>query len=154
VRIYLAARYSRRLELCGYREQLIAAGHQVQATWLDGKHQISDSGEPLGDQGERWVEGDDGSATAHAAALRNRFAWEDFGDVSSCELLIAFTEEPRQSTSRGGRHVELGIALGQMKRVWIVGPRENIFCWLGDVRHFVRWEDALGLLRMAIPSSR
>lgn len=55
--IYLAARYSRRLELCGYREQLRAAGHKVQAVWLDGEHQISDLGTPIGEGGEVLVEG-------------------------------------------------------------------------------------------------
>lgn len=31
MRIYLASRYSRRLELCGYRDQLRAIGVDVQA---------------------------------------------------------------------------------------------------------------------------
>lgn len=142
MRIYLAARYSRRLELCGYREQLRAAGHVVQACWLDGQHQISDHGTPIGEAGEALVEGDDGSATERAAALRQRFAHEDFRDVAMCDLLIAFTEPPRSSASRGGRHVELGIALGMMKSVFVVGWRENIFCWMEDVEFFETWEAA------------
>lgn len=140
MRIYLAARYSRRLELCEYRDQLRAAGHTVQATWLDGEHQISDRGTPIGESGEALVEGDDESASERAAALRQRLAHEDYRDVAMCELLIAFTEPPRSNHSRGGRHVELGIALGMMKRVFIVGPRENIFCWLEDVRQFDTWD--------------
>lgn len=150
MRIYLAARYSRRLELCGYRDQLHAAGHTVQAVWLDGEHQISDTGTPIGESGEALVEGDDGSRTERAAALRSKFAQDDFRDVVMCELLIAFTEPPRVANSRGGRHVELGIALGQMKRVWIVGPRENIFCWLDDVRQFDTWGECLGFLNAPI----
>jgi hypothetical protein len=146
MRIYLAARYSRRLELCGYRDQLRGLGHDVQAVWLDGEHQISDHGKPIGEHGEALVEGDDGSASERAAALRSKFAQDDFRDVSSCELLIAFTEPPRSNASRGGRHVELGIALGMMKRVWIVGPRENIFCWLEDVRQFETWADCIAML--------
>ncbi|HZZ79637.1 MAG TPA: hypothetical protein VFE62_14045 [Gemmataceae bacterium] len=55
--IYLAARYSRRVELCGYREQLRAMGHTVDAVWLNGEHQISDTGEPIGEHGESLVEG-------------------------------------------------------------------------------------------------
>lgn|SRR6185295_413284 len=147
MRIYLASRYGRRLELCGYRDQLQAAGHTVQAKWLDGQHQISDRGTPIGEAGEALVEGDDGSTSEKAAAMRNRFAMDDFRDVTMCEMLIAFTEQPRVTTSRGGRHVELGIALGLMKRVWIVGPRENIFCWLEDVRHFETWEECLEQLQ-------
>lgn len=135
MKIYLASRYSRREELCGYREKLRAAGHQVDAVWLNGQHQISDDDE-----------GDDGSVTDRAARLRSKFAAEDFRDVQFCELLIAFTEPPRSNTSRGGRHVELGIALGMMKRVWVVGHRENIFCWLEDVRFFATWEECFARL--------
>jgi hypothetical protein len=142
MRIYLAGRYSRRLELCGYRDQLRAAGHTVQAVWLDGEHQISNEGTPIGESGESLVENDD-SAHVRGAALRQKFAQDDYRDVLGCELLIAFTEPPRSASSRGGRHVELGIALGLMKRVWIVGPRENIFCWLEDVRQFDAWADCL-----------
>ena len=143
MRIYLASRYSRRVELCGYRNQLTAAGHTVQAEWLNGDHQISDSGKPLGESGESLVEGDDGSTNVRAAALRSKFAQDDFRDVAMCELLIAFTEPPRSSASRGGRHVELGLALGMMKRVFVVGYRENIFCWLEDVQFFETWEECL-----------
>ncbi len=140
MKIYLAARYSRRLELCGYREQLRKMGHTVNAVWLDGQHQISDTGMPIGESGEALVEGDDGPTGARSVTLRNKFAGEDFRDIISCDMLIAFTEPPRSNASRGGRHVELGIALGTMKRVWVVGYRENLFCWLDDVRFFETWE--------------
>ena len=75
--------------------------------------------------------------------MREAFAKEDFSDVLACDLLIAFTEPPRSSASRGGRHVELGLALGRMKRVWVVGYRENIFCWLEDVRFHETFDQAL-----------
>lgn len=158
MRIYLAARYSRRLELCGYRDQLRAAGHDVQAVWLNGEHQISDTGQPIGEHGEALVETSDPSShvvlrsgehlseherSERAASLRQKFAQDDFRDVAGCELLIAFTEPPRSGNSRGGRHVELGIALGLMKRVSIVGPRENIFCWLEGVRQFDTFDDLM-----------
>lgn len=151
MRIYLAARYSRREELCGYREQLRGIGFDVQAVWLNGEHQISDRGTPIGETGEALVEGDDGSTSGEAARLRQRFARDDFRDVAGCELLIAFTEQPRTSSSRGGRHVELGIALGLRKPVIIVGPRENIFCWLEDVRQFETWEACLDALQSPKP---
>ena len=147
MRIYLASRYSRRIELCGYRDQLVAAGHTVQAVWLNGQYQIDSSGKPIGEHGESLVEDGDESTHVRNAELRSKFAQDDFRDVVGCELLIAFTEPPRSNSSRGGRHVELGIALGLMKRVWIVGPRENIFCWLEDVRQFGTWADAIAALQ-------
>lgn len=137
--IYLAARYSRREELCGYRSELEAMGHTVNARWLNGKHQISDGGKPIGDNGEALVE--DGSDD-RAAALRQHFATEDLNDVFDCGLLIAFMEQPRSGHSRGGRHVEFGIALGLLKPIIAVGPRENIFNWLPGIIHCDTWETA------------
>ena len=127
--IYLAARYSRRLELCGYRDQLTARGHVVPARWLDGSHQIGNDGMPLTEEGERRFE----EGHPDADHLRARFACHDLEDVLGCDMLIAFTEPPRSGTSRGGRHVELGIALGRDIPVTIIGPRENVFCWLPQV---------------------
>lgn len=150
--IYLASRYSRREELCRYRDQLTALGHVVTSRWLDGQHQISDSGVPIGDHGERLVEGDDGSETPAAAALRSQFAQEDVQDVSDCELLVAFTEPPRTSASRGGRHVELGLALGLGKRVIVVGFRENLFCWLPEVAFCETFQEASHLLAQFSPT--
>lgn len=150
--IYLAGRYSRRLELCGYREKIHAIGHRVQAQWLDGEHQLSDAGVPIGESGESLVEGNllrsgerisETELAAKSAALRQQFAKDDFRDVICCDLLIHFTEWPRSKQNRGGRHVEFGMALGLMKKVWIVGPRENIFCWLEEVRHFDTFEACL-----------
>lgn len=47
--------------------------------------------------------------------------------------MISFTEPPRSGASRGGRHVEYGIALARGVRVIVVGFRENIFHWLPQV---------------------
>jgi hypothetical protein len=139
VRIYLAARYSRRLELCEYRSQFEAAGHRVTSRWLNGSHQISDAGNPIGDHGESLLESNGDASEAGAAFMRTHFANEDVTDVRDAELLIAFTEPPRSSASRGGRHVELGMAIGMGKRVIIVGYRENVFCWLPYVEFHESW---------------
>lgn len=156
MRIYLAGRYSRRLELCGYREQLRAIGHTVDAVWLNGEHQVDDAGTPIGEHGESLVEGLRPGERLHqedmserAAALRQKFAREDFRDVIMAEMTILFTEPPRSKPSRGGRMVEFGIALGRMQRCWIVGPRENIFCWLEDVRQFDTFAELLEKLPLA-----
>lgn len=143
MRIYLAARYSRREELCGYRSQLEAIGHTVTSRWLNGKHQIDNSGKPIGDNGEALVEDDDNSTHVKAAALRESFAQEDLQDVLRSELLIAFTEVPRSGHSRGGRHVEFGVALGTQTPIMVVGPRENIFCWLPQIGVFKSFAECL-----------
>jgi len=129
-KIYLAARYSRRVELLGYRADLEALGHTVTSRWLNGSHQMSDAG--LSEEGTR--------------AQRERFATEDWADLRAAEWMIAFTEEPRVSNSRGGRHVELGAALAWGQRVIVCGPRENVFTCLEQVEHCAAWPDLLTIL--------
>lgn len=141
MRIYLAARYSRREELCEYRRQLQSLGYEVQARWLDGKHQIADNGIPIADDGEALVESD--GSSIQAAELRAKFAQDDWEDVTNVELVINFAEAPRSSSSRGGRHVEFGIALAMRKTVWVIGHRENIFHYLPEVIFFGTWSEAL-----------
>ena len=142
MKIYLASRYSRRLELCGYREQLHRLGHEVQARWLDGKHQLSNEGTPIGDNGEALVE----SGGDEAAKLRAHFANDDWEDVNAAECVISFTEPPRSSANRGGRHVEYGIALANKARVIVVGHRENSFHWLPQVEFYGDWPTLLTAL--------
>lgn len=152
--IYLAARYSRREELCGYRSQLAALGFTVQARWLNGEHQLSNNGTPIGEKGEALVEGTLRSGetlspeeqTERAAALRQQFAQDDWEDVNAAEIVISFTEAPRSSANRGGRHVEYGIALANSARVIVIGHRENIFHWLPCVEFHETWEAALKAL--------
>ena len=131
MRIYLAARYSRYQELQGYATELERAGHEVTSRWIQGNHQISDK--ELSEEA--------------AEARRIQFAQEDLADLFKAELCISFTEVPRGSNSRGGRHVEFGIALGVGKPTYIVGHRENVFHCLPQVQFFPTWEQALGTLR-------
>ena len=120
MKFYLAARYSRRAELVAYRERLQTLGHSVTSRWLNGDHQVDDRGLSL----------------EAKKSERERFATEDFTDVLDAEVLIAFTEEPRSSNSRGGRHVEYGVALGTGMVVYVVGPRENVFHCLPFIQAF------------------
>lgn len=132
--VYLAARYSRREELCGYRQTLRELGFTVTSRWLNGAHQVDDNGL---------------SAEADPTD-RMRFAREDYEDLKAADLVVAFTETPRGTNSRGGRHVELGIAIGLGTPILIVGPRENVFCCLEpEVMVVPTWEDALKVLKVS-----
>lgn len=151
MKIYLASRYSRREELVKYRTELQNLGLDVQARWLDGKHQLANDGTPIGDKGEKLVEGvDDGSTNVQNAQLRSKFAQDDWEDVSSADLVINFTEAPRSSANRGGRHVEFGIALARNARVIVVGHRENIFHWLPCVEFVQTFDEAKQKRRLEI----
>lgn len=132
-RIYLASRYSRREELCVYATRLLALGYWVTSRWLNGNHQVSDAG--LSEQ-------------AHEAE-RIRFASEDWNDLVDADTCISFTEEPRGTNSRGGRHVEFGAALAYGKRCIVVGPRENVFHCLPEVEVYATWDELLTDLQEA-----
>jgi len=151
MKIYLAACYSRRVELLGYRAELEAMGYVVTSRWLNGSHQISSSGVPIGDSGEALIEGDDGGQSEEAKRLRQSFAQEDVADLDEATVIIAFTEPPRSTASRGGRHVEFGVALGWSMsdgdyRLIVVGYRENLFHWLPAVEFYATWEEAKAAL--------
>ena len=147
MKIYLASRYSRRLELCEYRAQLEAIGHAVTSRWLNGDHQIDDKGKPIGEHGEKLVEGDSGERSKAADELRCHFVQEDCADVAAAGCVISFTESPRSNQgTRGGRHVEFGMAISLRKRLIVVGYRENLFHYLPQVEFYPDWRTALGLL--------
>jgi len=126
---YLAGRYSRRGELCIYKADLEARGHRVSARWLKGEHQVH------GVCAARLVEAD-GPVPVGEAVL---FAEDDVEDRLASDVLVTFTEEPRSRASRGGRHVEYGIALGGRRgggdnhRIYVVGPLENVFYALPEI---------------------
>ena len=120
MKIYLAARYSRMEELRGYAGELVAAGHVITARWIRGGNGIPE--------------------TAVVDMESQRFALEDFRDLQVADAVISWTEPPRvESTARGGRHVEFGLALAMGKRLLVVGPRENLFHTMPNVRQFDEW---------------
>ncbi len=122
--VYLAARYSRREELLRYAADLEERGYIVTSRWLQGSHQIDDAGLSIEAKREE----------------RERFAHEDWEDLKGADACISFTEEPRTSNSRGGRHVEFGGALAFGQTVIVIGPRENVFHCLAQVKWFPDWE--------------
>lgn len=117
MRFYLASRYSRRLELEAIAADLRAAGHTVTSTWHDGHHET-------------------GPTSATTPENETVWAREDVHDLLAANAIIAFTERSDVDVpgrSRGGRHVEYGLALGLKKHTTIVvGPLENVFYHLAD----------------------
>ena len=127
MRIYLAARYSRREELLGYAKILEGLGHKITSTWIDGHHETRPN-------------------IDHVATDLERGDWaeEDLNDLARCDAIVAFTNQPNgYGRERGGYHVEFGIALGMHKRLIVVGPRVNVFHCLITVEQY---DDFLGLL--------
>jgi hypothetical protein len=125
LKFYLAGRYSRAAELCNYRHELEMHGHTVTSRWLNGGHQIQQDTVAL--------------SVEAANSERRRFALEDWSDLMEAEIVISFTEEPRTTNGRGGRHVEFGAALAVRKPCIIIGPRENVFHYYPGIEHYETW---------------
>lgn len=128
--VYLAARYSRHKELQDYAYELMEQGHTITSRWIWGDHQIDD----------------DGLSTEAKKTERERFAEEDYSDLMGSNICISFTEVPRSSNSRGGRHVEFGIAIATNMRCIVVGPRENVFHCLPFIEIFDNFRAVIEVL--------
>lgn len=130
-KIYLASRYSRAPQLRDLRSRLKAMGYEVTSRWIDGGHELTKEG-----------------STEAAHQERIRFATEDWQDMVAADVVVSVTEEPRKTTTRGGRHVEFGGALALGKRVVVIGWRENVFHCLPKVEFYKNeheWLEAWGI---------
>jgi hypothetical protein len=136
---YLSARYGRREEMQRCHYALIQLGYDVASRWYH-------------------ADADESKLTAADWA---RIAADDIADIERCDVFVAFTEAQLNGTeswldvlsvARGGRHVELGYALGRLKRVVIIGPRENAFhhLLLPQVEQFATWEQYAATLSAGV----
>ena len=122
MRVYLAARYGRHPEMQVIAAWLVRQGYQVTSRWIKGDHELRSDGRSDADEwAVRWAE-------------------EDVYDLRRADLVISFTEGPDvPGRARGGRHVEFGYGLALQKRLYVVGPREHVFHYLPQVRHYPDW---------------
>ena len=111
VKIYIAARFSRRPDANILARALKDRGFEIVSRWV---LPDSDHVKPTG------------LSKQAADAERRRFAEEDIEDIENCDWLIALMEEPR-SNGRGGRHVEFGYAMAMCKVLTVIGPKETVF---------------------------
>lgn len=128
MRIYLAAPFTTQDRMRGIRDVLSTFGHEVTSSWID-----------LAEIGEA-TDFDPDHCASHAAS--------DTADLLRADAVAVFTEYGPSTT--GGMHVETGIALAAGKRIFLVGPRRNIFHTLPKVEHFPDWPR----LVMALTPSR
>jgi nucleoside 2-deoxyribosyltransferase len=122
--VYLAGRTARRRELADAAVALGAGGIKVVSSWL-------------GDVKAGSARSDDDAATAAARNLR---------DVEHCDIFVAVTDGAG-SFGRGGRHVELGVALALGKRVLVAGPPEHVFHRIADIERHDDLSAAIEALR-------
>ena len=120
LRIYIAGRITRRHEAHALGRQLQSLGHVITSRWMRPE---ADHVAP------------EGKSEEAAYPDRQRFALEDVEDLTHSDCAILLGEPPR-NTSRGGRLVEFGIALGFGCRVMVIGHRETVFQCLPEVEFY------------------
>jgi hypothetical protein len=120
MKIYLAAPFTAQDTMRGVRDVLTSIGHEVTSQWLD----FVGDGIPVSEINDHPEQ-----SMGHAIT--------DVGDIARSDMFVEFTQYGSSTT--GGHHVELGIALAMQKRVIVVGPRENIFQTLPEVEWFDGW---------------
>jgi len=120
MKVYLAARYSRREEMIEHAVKLEMAGHLVTSTWLRGHNKAW-----TGETDDQWA----------------KFALTDIIDVERSEVVISFTHPRGTLTTGGGRHVEFGYAYAKGKKLVIIGERENVFHHLPGTEFYNSIED-------------
>jgi hypothetical protein len=121
--LYLAAQFERQQEIKAYAEQLAKLGYTITSSWLH--EEASDALIPL---------------DSEKAA---RYAQNDIDDVKAAEGMVAFTP---LGHSRGGMHVEFGMAIAWDKELIVVGPKPTLFHHMRRVRSFATWPEALKFL--------
>ncbi len=131
MKIYLAARYSRRAEMETYKRQLEDCGYAVTSRWLRGEQQLNGKGSLV------WTDAQEAAGIIPPKAVQ--FAVNDIEDIEAADVLIAFPDTPRTpSNSRGGMHVEFGYALARKKTLITVGHQQNAFHLLAHF-HYDDW---------------
>lgn len=120
MKIYIAARYTRREEMVKIADTLIEEGFEVTA---------------------RWVYGEEEGLTRKAISAM------DLEDVEKADIILSFTEPYGTPVPGGGRHVEFGYGLARGKEVAIVGERENVFHWDSHVAQFDTVEEFIDAYR-------
>ena len=125
MKIYIAARYSRKDEMKRHAQELWDMGHWITSQWI-------------------WRNEDDEDEVSWRG-----YAEEDMIDLLKASTLIQFSDE-QYTPQRGGKHVELGMAVAWHKRIYIVGPKENVFHCLLQCKRFDSWEECVESLGPAI----
>lgn len=130
MKIYVAARYSRKEEMKQVRLDLEKNGFNVTSSWLDEPHGADTQIHELSD------------------SLNTEYAEVDIRDIERADRVLFFSESIL--TPRGGRHVEFGYALALGLPIDVVGPKENIFHYADGVHHYDDFDDYLQVINTKV----
>jgi nucleoside 2-deoxyribosyltransferase len=133
MRLYLAAAYGRKNEIRKYAQQATDEGLYVTSRWLEEPH---DPNTKMSEVTDEFLES---------------VAVQDFDDIDAADVLVFWAEDQDKQPPRGGRHVEMGIAIGRNIPIIVIGNPENVFHHLPknyiSIEFFDTWESALEFLK-------
>lgn len=118
MKVYIAARYGQKEEMKQVAALLRDKGIEITSSWLQEPHAAGTTMDMV------------------SCEELCSYAQRDLEDIEEADAVILFTVDPLIPTVRGGRHVETGYCICLKKPLFIVGPRENIFHHLPQVRQF------------------
>jgi nucleoside 2-deoxyribosyltransferase len=81
----------------------------------------------------RWLSKPFGPTAGHSPDECHQIAQDDHDDIAAADALVVIASPHRVP---GGKFVEVGIALGLGKKVYLVGRRENMLMWLPAIKQF------------------
>lgn len=117
MRVYIASAFSNIADVRVKRDELKAIGIDCTSTWAD---ETADPNIQMTDK-----------------SLTDSFllytAITDIKDIDRSDAIVLITQEPTKPFVRGGRMHEFGYAMGRGKKLFVCGPRENIFHYLPTV---------------------
>lgn len=116
--IYIAARYSRKDEMREVAAVLRGWGYTITSSWLAEKYAANITLDQL-------------TLTENAG-----IAQVDLDDIVAADVMLFFAEDPLVGIPRGGRHVEFGYALAHKLEIYTIGPKENIFHYLPQIKNY------------------
>lgn len=122
-RLYLAGRWSNRENIQQKANQLKRMGFFITSRWhSDPNHLVFRD-----------------ATSPEEIAWNDTLAHHDMEDLYSAEAIVYFAEHG----SRGGSHVEFGMAIAWGKDLILVGPRSHVFTFFCQVICYETWEDFL-----------
>lgn len=104
-------------------EKLSEAGHEITSTWL---------------------QKDFSRTSSYTEFQREQIANKDAHEVMNSDALVLLASPYRVP---GGKFVEVGVALGLRKPIYLLGHRENMLMWHYLVQQFNSVEDMLKVVK-------
>lgn len=122
MKAYVAAHYSRKMEVIQVVRDLEDMNITVVSTWHKELHKPSTSMKDVSD------------------SFCRRTAKRDIKELQSADTFILLSVDPDFKFSRGGHCVEEGWAQALKLRFLLVGPKQNVFCYLPGIKRVKTWE--------------